>query len=180
MPAIRPLEDRIVRRIIFTLLSLAFLLTATGVLPVAAQEGKGSIAGTVKDSAGGALKGAQVEVQPMGAKSVTDEQGLFRITDVPEGQYTVTVSYVGLANFTKTVDVVAGQPTNTDAVLNVAGMSDQVVVVADRVQGEVEAINVERTADNIIQVLPAEVIRSLPNANMADALGRLPSVTLEL
>ena len=27
--------------------------------------------------------------------------------------------------------------------------------------------------------LPAEVIRSLPNANMADALGRLPSVTLE-
>jgi len=28
-------------------------------------------------------------------------------------------------------------------------------------------------------VLPADVIRSLPNANMADALGRLPSVTLE-
>ncbi|HEV2171916.1 MAG TPA: TonB-dependent receptor, partial [Nitrospira sp.] len=31
----------------------------------------------------------------------------------------------------------------------------------------------------IVQVLPAEVIRSLPNANMADALGRLPGVTLE-
>src|SRR5262249_9364359 len=34
-------------------------------------------------------------------------------------------------------------------------------------------------ADNIVQVLPDEVIRSLPNANMADALGRLPSVTIE-
>ena len=30
-----------------------------------------------------------------------------------------------------------------------------------------------------MQVLSAEVIRSLPNANVADALGRLPSVTLE-
>jgi TonB-dependent receptor len=34
-------------------------------------------------------------------------------------------------------------------------------------------------ADNILQVLPAEVITSLPNANVADALGRMPSVTLE-
>ena len=30
-----------------------------------------------------------------------------------------------------------------------------------------------------MQVLSAEVITSLPNANIADALGRLPSVTLE-
>jgi TonB-dependent receptor len=168
-----------VRRIILLLSTFAFLFNAFCLLPVGAQEGKGSIAGTVKDSSGGALKGALVEVQPTGAKAVTDDQGLFRITDIPAGQHTVTVSYVGLTNFTKTLDVVAGQAANADAVLNVAGVSDQVVVVADRVQGEAEAINVERTADNIIQVLPAEVIRSLPNANMADALGRLPSVTLE-
>jgi TonB-dependent Receptor Plug Domain len=32
---------------------------------------------------------------------------------------------------------------------------------------------------NILQVLPAEIITSLPNANVADAIGRLPSVTLE-
>src|SRR6202158_2468194 len=35
------------------------------------------------------------------------------------------------------------------------------------------------TADNIVQVLPAEVIVSLPNTNIADAVGRLPSVSLE-
>ena len=50
---------------------------------------------------------------------------------------------------------------------------------AERLSAEAEAVNIERTADNIVQVLPLEVIRSLPNANMADALGRLPSVTLE-
>jgi len=55
----------------------------------------------------------------------------------------------------------------------------QVLVTAPRASGEAEAVNRERTADNILQVLPADVIRSLPNANMADALGRLPSVTIE-
>jgi len=53
------------------------------------------------------------------------------------------------------------------------------LVTAERASGEAEAVNRELTADNIVQVLPAEVIRSLPNANMADALGRLPSVTIE-
>jgi TonB-dependent receptor len=51
-------------------------------------------------------------------------------------------------------------------------------VEASRPHGEAEAINQTRTADNILQVLPAEVITSVPNANVADAIGRLPSVTL--
>ncbi len=34
-------------------------------------------------------------------------------------------------------------------------------------------------ADNIMQVLPAQIITSLPNANVADAVGRMPSVSLE-
>lgn len=40
-------------------------------------------------------------------------------------------------------------------------------------------MNRERESDDILQVLPIEVITSLPNTNIADALGRLPSVTLE-
>jgi tetratricopeptide (TPR) repeat protein len=52
-------------------------------------------------------------------------------------------------------------------------------VTAERPHGEAEAINRERTAENILQVLPHDVITSLPNANVADAIGRLPNVTLE-
>jgi TonB-dependent receptor len=167
------------RRGIYFLLLFTFLSNVLGLRPTSAQEGKGSITGTVKDASNGVLKGALVELDPTAKRAVTDDQGQFRLTDVAAGDYTVTVSYVGLANFTTTLKVNAGQTASTDAVLNVAGVTNQLVVTADRIVGEAESINVERTADNIIQVLPAEVIRSLPNANMADALGRLPSVTLE-
>ena len=155
---------------------LAMLLPA---LPAVAQERKGSVTGTVKDEAGGALTSALVELQPLGRKVASDGQGQFRMTDVPAGEYTLTVSYVGFSSFTSAVKVDAGQNVNVDATLKIASVNDQVMVTAEQVGGEAEAINIERMADNIVQVLPSRVITSLPNTNVADAVGRLPSVTLE-
>ena len=147
--------------------------------PASAQTGRGTIAGTAKDEANSALSSALIEIQPLGRRAVSDDQGQFRIADVPAGEYTLTVSYVGFAQFSSTVKVDAGQTANVNAVLKVASVSDQVMVTAERARGEAEAINIERMAENIVQVLPAEVITSLPNTNVADAVGRLPSVTLE-
>src|ERR1700682_535577 len=143
------------------------------------QSGKGVIAGTAKDEANSALPSALIELQPLGRKATSDDQGQFRIADVPAGEYTLAVSYVGFAPFSTTVKVEPGQTANVNAVLKVASVSDQVMVTAERVQGEAEAINIERMSENIVQVLPANVITSLPNTNVADAVGRLPRVTLE-
>src|SRR5258708_7430917 len=148
-------------------------------LPALAQERKGTITGTVKDSGNSALQGALVEVLPLGRKIVTDDHGQFRITDVPAGEYTLSVSYVGLAVSNVPVVVQAGQETSANSALQVPSQVDQVVVSAERVQGEAQAINIERTAENIVQVLPERVIASLPNPNIADAVGRVPSVSLE-
>jgi TonB-dependent receptor len=145
----------------------------------AAQTGRGTITGTVRDSRGLELTSALIELQPWGKRVATDDQGQFRITDVPPGEYTLTTSYVGFKPFTTSVKVDAGQTANVDVVLQVASQSDTVLVTAERLQGEAEAINIERMSDNIVQVLPSKVITSLPNTNIADAVGRLPSVTLE-
>jgi TonB-dependent receptor len=173
------MEDPIMRKCIYSFFLVAILCNTLGLIPAVAQVAKGSITGTVRDSANAVLTGALVEIQPAGMRAVTGDQGQFKITDVPAGDYTLTVSYVGLANFTKTVTVAGGQSASVDAVLNVASVTEQVVVTAERLQGETEAVNIERTADDIVQILPLKVITSLPNTNVADAVGRLPSVTLE-
>jgi TonB-dependent receptor len=147
--------------------------------PALAQGQKGAIAGNVTDQSGATLQGSKISIESQDINVVSNEQGLFFINDLAPGSYTLTISYVGLATFTKTVDVTAGQTANVDAKLQLQSESQSIVVTAPRATAEAEAINVERTADNILQVLPAEVILSLPNANLADALGRLPSVTLE-
>jgi TonB-dependent receptor len=156
------------------------LLSLLICIPLAlAQSNSGTVAGTARDSGGKTLQGAIVKIAPTGSQTVTDNQGQFRLTNVTAGNYTVEVSYVGFSQFSKTIDIAADATTTVDAVLQVASRSDEVLVTGEWLQGEVEAINIERTADNIIQVLPSKVITSLPNTNIADAVGRLPSVTLE-
>jgi hypothetical protein len=76
------------------------------------------------------------------------------------------------------ITVNPGQNTELNARLQVPSAQQAVVVNAGRASAEAEALNQERAADNYLQVLPVEVISSLPSANMADALGRMPSVNI--
>ena len=147
-------------------------------LSVRAQSTKGVIAGTVVDATGSSVPGAQVLLSPVGIKGVSNDRGAFRLPEVVPGRYTLTVSYVGFEPLVSDVEVSTGQNVNLNLVLKVVSASEAVLVTAERPHGEAEAINQTRTADNIMQVLPNEVITSLPNANVADAIGRLPSVTL--
>src|SRR6266581_7762412 len=160
---------------LFVLVCLVLLSTPTQ----AQTERRGGISGSITDTGGGILQGAQVTVEPGGVNVVSDAQGQFLVNGLASGTYTVTISYVGFVTSTKSITVAAGQVANADVQLSVSSQNQEVLVTAKRPSAEAEAVNRERTADNVLQVLPDEVIRSLPNANMADALGRLPSVTIE-
>jgi TonB-dependent receptor len=147
--------------------------------PVSVQQStKGVITGTVVDGSGAILKGAEVRLLPLGIFSVTNNVGVFTFPVVSSGHYTVKISYVGFESKEVAIDVVSGKGQNLNLKLDVANKKEEILVTAERAHGEAEAINETRMADNILQVLPAEVIVSLPNANAADAIGRLPSVTL--
>jgi len=160
--------------------SCAGLVVLTLYHPAAiAQGGKGVIAGRVTDVSGAVLQGADVELPVAAYSAKSGNQGQFTITGLAPGSYNLTISYVGFDSLVQDVTVAAGQVTHVDAVLKVASKSEQIMVTADLPHGEAEALNRERTSDNILDVLPSDVIRSLPNANIADAVGRLPSVTLE-
>jgi TonB-dependent receptor len=153
---------------------------ALAVLPgMFAQERRGTVTGRVMDSSQGVLQGARVELTPGENAAISDAHGEFTINNVTLGKCTLTVSYVGFQPFSTELNVTGDAPQHVDATLQVAKQIEMVIVSGERERGEVEAINIERTADNIVQVLPNEVITSLPNTNIADAVGRLPSVSLE-
>jgi TonB-dependent receptor len=158
---------------------LVFVLLLCGFAPLASAQAHGAIAGTVTDQTGTVLQGAEISVQSPTLTASTNEQGRFYINDLAPGTYNLTITYVGLDPFNTSVTIEAGQIANVDAHLHVANHGETVVVLAGRGSAEAEAINLERTSDNLVQVMESEVITSLPNANLADALGRLPSVTLE-
>ncbi len=158
---------------------LVFALIFGGFSAWSNAQTRGAIGGSVTDQVGAVLKGAEISVPSPALTASTNEEGRFYINDLAPGSYNLTISYVGLASFTTSVTVNAGQTANVDAQLHVANQGQKVVVSSGRASAEAEALNEERAADNLLQVMPNQVITSLPNANLADALGRMPSVTLE-
>jgi hypothetical protein len=164
------------RNIFFALILVTMTFPISNAL---AQSETGSIAGHITDTSGGVLQGAEIRLQPAGLTVASGQQGSYFLNNLPPGEYTITVKYVGFADFTKTVNITAGQTSTVDVTMKVSVQNAEILVTAEAVSGEAEAINRERTADNILQVMTSEVITALPNANIADAVGRLPSVTLE-
>lgn len=157
-------------------LLISLLLLA---LPAFAQVGRGVISGSIMDKSGAVLMGARIELLPSGIATSANSQGEFELRDIAPGHYTLTASYIGFKTQNEEIDVTAKGTLNLKLKLEVASRGEEIVVGATRTSGEAEAINQTRTADNLIDVLPANIITSLPNANIADALGRLPGVALE-
>lgn len=144
-----------------------------------AQTGGGAISGRLTDRTGAILQGAVIKVEGKDINSITNSTGEFIIQNLASGEYSLSFSYVGMTTETRKITVATGQTVRADVTLQVAIAANEIMVTAERPRGEAEAINRTLAADNLVQVLPADVITSLPNANIADAIGRLPSVTLE-
>jgi len=154
------------------------LAIGAGAKIVAAQD-YGTLKGRVQDINSNILPGATVHIEPGAIAVVTDREGFFTVTKLAPGAYRVEVSYLGFATDAKEVTVTAGQLARADFKLAPAKVSEDVLVTASRSRGEAEALEERKNSINIVNVLPEEVITSLPNANLADAIGRLPSVSLE-
>lgn len=140
---------------------------------------QGTLRGVVTDSlTKEALPGANVFLVGTALGSATDLEGAYRIDRIPEGEYTLRVSYIGYQ--TKAIKV--NIQNNVTAVVNAALASDAIelgtVVVTGQAEGQVAAINQQITSNTIINVVSEEKIQELPDANAAESIGRLPGVSL--
>jgi Carboxypeptidase regulatory-like domain len=109
---------------------IVFLFTALIAISqpsLKAQTQTGSIVGTVQDVAGSILVSAKITLEPTGRQTATNDQGQFRMGDLPAGDYTVTISYVGFAPSTIPVKVQSGQLATVNPTLQVASGADTVM-----------------------------------------------------
>jgi len=166
-------------RTALSVLLLALVTNTLTLTQVCAQQSTATIIGTVTDKSQATLPGATLKLDPGSISATSDSQGQFTIANLAPGTYTIRADYVGFAPSTSSITVTAGQVARANIAMDVATETESIIVTGERAHGEAEAINEEKVADNILNVLPSEVITSLPNANIADAVGRLPGVTLE-
>ena len=117
------------RSIVFLVLIVVFSSAR-----ISAQQ-TGSIEGTIQDSGGRVLPKASVAIQSVSGavsrQTTTDAQGRFTVDSLPNGTYTVDVTYSGFAeNKRSGLVVTAGQAASVSIQMNVSGVSQEVIVTA--------------------------------------------------
>lgn len=137
----------------------------------------GNISGKVTDRATGkGLPGADVLVVGTSLGAATHLNGVFNISDVPPGTYTLRTTYIGYRTSRTRVTVEEGKTLTVDLKLEAVGVKGKEVVVTAQASGQNEAINEQLSANTIENVVSAAKIRQLPDENAAESVGRLPGV----
>ena len=150
------------------LINTSFLLAQTG-----------KISGKITDSqTGEPLFGANVMIQGTSMGAATTINGNYVIYSVPAGTYKLHATYIGYKSEVLTVKIKTGEALKQDFKLKPVSLTAKEVVITAQASGQNSAINQQLTSDKIVNVVSADKIQSLPDANAAASVGRLPGVSI--
>lgn len=157
-----------------TALAGALVSTVSAGLASAAE-----LSGRVTDVSGTAsFEGALIRIESLDRETVTGRDGRYRLTGLPEGDYEVSVEYLGADPVTRSVRLTDAQSAQLAFKLgeDVSVLSN--VLVVGQAAGQAAALNRQRNASNVISVLSADAIGDFPDQNAAEALRRVPGLSV--
>ncbi len=159
----------------FVLLFFAFLITSF----VFARNG--NIQGVITDDNGIVIPGATISIQSINKGTVSDFDGKFTFVNIPEGSYTLKVEYLGFSPIEKIINIVADKTSSTSIVLEPINVQlDDVKIVVNGISGQAKALNTQKNNMNITNVVSTDQIGKFPDANIGDALKRIPGITMQV
>ena len=158
-------------------IAVGFCFALVFYLPAAAQT-TSNIEGTVKDPRGAVVPGAEVKAAASSLaierSTTTDENGFYRITALPAGNYTVTVSATGFANSTiNNVELTVNRTIALDVQLEVGTVTGQINVTA-------ETVLIDPTTAATGSTVTPRQIQEMPvnGRNYLDLLQLVPGVVI--
>src|SRR5262245_34597426 len=109
-----------------------FAVLLTVAATAAAQTTTATIEGTVRDASGAVIQGAEVTASGdlLGAerRTTSDARGVYRLTALPAGTYTIVVTASGLATTAATIEVTLNRLVTFDVTMQVGGVQETISV----------------------------------------------------
>jgi len=143
----------------------------------------GSISGVITDGVSDeVLIGTNVMLVGTSFGAATDLNGSYYISNIPEGTYTVRVSYIGYEDqIVSDVEVRVGMTNHLDLALNRSVVKIESVKVAGTrgTSGAIGELNKRKNADNMQSSISAEELSKTGDSNAADALRRMAGVSIK-
>lgn len=141
----------------------------------------GVISGEVTDAYDGfALPGASLYIEDSNRYTVSDQNGGYQFLDVPEGTYTVYVEYIGYTTEFGEIVVESGKTARLNFQMLIGDNTlEELVIVGDFLRGQAKALNQQKNNSNITNIISSDQVGRFPDANVGDALKRVPGITMQ-
>ena len=139
----------------------------------------GVIYGVVTDkSTNTTLPGATISIEGTAIGTISDIQGKYRLAGVPTGEQTFFISFIGFDKYTQKITIKPGDNIEINVALIISTKDLQEIVVTSQMAGQISAINQQLKSDALVNVVSSDKMKELPDINAAEAIGRLPGISL--
>lgn len=126
------------------------------------------------------LIGASILIKGATLGTTTDTMGIFFLENIPNGEQTIVISYIGYSTKEVTTTIINNETVLLGIIeLKEGEALEEVVIEGKMVEGERKAILKMIESKNVTQIKSAEGIAKLPDKNAAEALQRMPGVVME-
>ncbi|NMM41803.1 TonB-dependent receptor [Pseudoalteromonas arctica] len=138
--------------------------------------------GSVKDTQS-QLSGALISIVGTDKSTVTNYQGQFELPQLDAGNYQLKVSYLGYQPYFIDLTIAEGEIQKLQPITLFAAKDDntieEVIALGQIQRGEMAAANNQKNAKSIKNIISADGIGKLPDRNAAEAVQRIPGVSIE-
>ena len=142
---------------------------------------KGNLKGIISDENGVSIPGASIVIEKYRKGAVSDFDGKFTIVGIPEGTYKLLVKYLGFEDSEKEVTITATHTTSVNITIKSQNTNlDEVVVKGYGIGSQARALNTQKNKSNITNIVSTDQIGSFPDANIGDAVKRIPGITMQV
>ena len=158
------------------------LLLLTLLITFFSQAQKGTVSGTLtdKDMNNEPLPFANVQLKGTTIGTTTDENGKFSF-DAEAGSYTLVLSFLGYETVEVAINIKANQTVTVNKSLSAGGgvqLQDVVVATTRRKNTEAAVMMEIKEAKQVVSAISAEQISKGTDSNAAQAIQRVPGVTI--
>lgn len=124
------------------------------------------------------FNGAVVTIEEAGRSTTTDRNGEYRFDQLPDGQYTVKVDYLGAASVEISVELVGDQIISQDIAIGEDKAKLDNLLVIGQAAGQASALNQQKAANNFVSIISADAVGQFPDQNLTEALQRVAGVSI--
>ena len=138
------------------------------------------ISGIINDAkTGEPLTGATIQIENLKKVATSSTDGSFQIKGINTPKTKLIISFIGYKTKTLDVQFQASSHKQLNIFLQPTSSTIQGIEVSASSQGQVRAMLKQKRAENIKNVISSEQIEAFPDMNAAEAMQRIPGITLQ-